>query len=108
MYAIICDARRGQSLGVDTLALVDRNLDNSVWWTSDRPEIVLCYRHKGTALAALSRFKHNNARVVDFANAKAIIESQRDSIRREELERMYNEAMAEDDPLGHGQDFIPY
>ena len=35
-YAILCDARKGSSLGVEKIALVDRKKTKSQWWTSDQ------------------------------------------------------------------------
>lgn len=104
MFSIICDAREGQSLGIYHLALVDRSSGVREWWTSDKPHGIMRFMKRSAAEYSLSRFKFNNPRIVSYAEAVTLIEGQRDSIRAEEQERMFNDAMADCDPQGHGQD----
>lgn len=108
MYAIICDARQGQSLGVTVLALVDRQLYRHEWWTSDKPDKIMRFMKRDAAEFSLSRFKFNNPRIVLYAEAVTLIEMQRESIKAEQFDRMLDFAMSECDPQGHGQDFIPF
>lgn len=79
-FAIIQDARKGASLGIQFLALVDRAKSRRHWWTSDNANIALCYRKKAAADFAAKRLKRNNARVVSFERAAAILRSQSQSI----------------------------
>lgn len=83
-YAIICDARKGSGLGVKYLALIDRARSTRLWWTSDNPNIAICYKKKCAAEFAASRLRHNNARVVPFSQAQSILHSQMLSIREAE------------------------
>lgn len=80
MYAIICDARKGGNLGIETLALVDRGKTKKFWWTSDNPGLILGYRKKPAAEFALSRLKKNNPRIIPLEEAKAIISFQKKAI----------------------------
>jgi len=80
MYAIICDARKGKNLGIETLALVDRGKSKKLWWTSDQTDLILGYRKKSAAEFALSRLHLNNPRIVSLDEAERIIQEQRDDI----------------------------
>jgi hypothetical protein len=95
MHAIICDARKGENLGIDTLALVDRGKTREFWWTSDRPELILGYRKESAAKFALSRLKLNNPRIVPLEEAERIIGGQRRAIHAYENDRLHNEAAIE-------------
>lgn len=75
-FAIVCDARCGESLGVHSLALVDRSKCRSMWWTSDEPEIAIRYARQSAARFAARRLKRNNARVVPFDEAVSILTDQ--------------------------------
>ncbi|WP_116082050.1 hypothetical protein [Tropicimonas sp. IMCC34011] len=76
MYAIICNARKGASMGISTLALVDRAKSKSLWWTDHNSELAMKYRKRSAAEFAASRLKQNNARVVSSAFAHAILSRQ--------------------------------
>jgi hypothetical protein len=80
MYAIICDARKGRNLGINTLALVDRGKTKKLWWTSDNPDLILGFHKKSAAEFALSRLKMNNPRIASLNEAKTEIASQRKAI----------------------------
>lgn len=83
-YAILCDARKGQRLGIETLALVDRSLSKSIWWTSDRVDLILNYRKLDAANFAVKRLKMNRARVVSYDFAERVIRGQAESIQLHE------------------------
>lgn len=83
-YAIICDARKGSGLGINTLALVDRALTKSTWWTSDNPSLILNYQSKSAALYARKRLKMNQPMVVTFESAVKIIRDQMNEITHQE------------------------
>lgn len=82
-YAIVCDARAGASLGVSSLALVDRSKAKHLWWTSDDPTIALRYDSEAAAQFAMRRLRHNRPRVVPFAKAAAMLQRQAASIDHE-------------------------
>ena len=84
MYAIICNARNGQHLGITNLALVDRKLTKESWWTSDDSTLILNYEKKTAAEFACRRLKRNNPRVVLFKEACDIIEEQNREISNHE------------------------
>lgn len=75
-YAIICDARKGQNLGVEILALVDRSKSRKYWWTSDAPCIAINYRSLSAATFACNRLCKNNARIVDHSKAVEMLNQQ--------------------------------
>lgn len=83
-FAIICDARAGESLGISTLALVDREKSNRLWWTSDSPHLAICYREKTAADFACRRLRKNRPRVVPFEAAARILNEQSDDIMHRE------------------------
>lgn len=89
-FAIICDARAGESLGIHTLALVDRSKTRLLWWTSDDWSIAINYRKREAAEFAASRLKKNRACVVPFEQAMRTLQAQAKAIRE-----------AEDDDWGH-------
>lgn len=80
-YAIICNARKGKGLGIDHLALVDRQLNKKIWWTSDNSKIILNYLSREAAEFCVKRLKKNNARIVDYEFAKKAIRQQADCIQ---------------------------
>ena len=86
-YAIICDARRGQDLGIDILALVDRKLTNALWWTSDDSDLILNFKKRSTADHVIGSLKRNNPRVVSYAEAVKRIQEQWESIGEDEAAR---------------------
>ena len=87
MYGIICDARKGEGLGIDTLALVDRSKSSRFWWTSDNANIAMCYRKRSAASFAAGRLKKNNVRVVPFGVAQDILGIQSRLISEAERDR---------------------
>ena len=84
-FAIICDARKGGSLGITTLALVDRSKTKRLWWTTDDSNIILNYRKKSAAEFAVSRLRRNNARIVSFNEAVSIIQDQESTIEYHDI-----------------------
>ncbi len=86
MYGIICNARKGSSLGIDVLALVDRSRSKRFWWTSDNANIAMCYRKKEAADFAAGRLKKNGARVVPFSEVQRVLSRQVTRIREAERE----------------------
>lgn len=100
MYAIICDARMGDSLGINTLALVDRKKSKKLWWTSDNVTLILGYKKRDAAVWASKRLKRNNARVVDYNAAMQIIASQNLEINHT-LDHQAGMAAMEDGWDGH-------
>ncbi|KSF20025.1 hypothetical protein AO935_15455 [Pseudomonas aeruginosa] len=80
-FAIICDARAGEGLGIDTLALVDRRKTRSLWWTSDDWSIAINYQKRDAAEFAAKRLKKNRARVVPFEQALRTLQAQARAIR---------------------------
>lgn len=87
-YAIICDARKGHELGIDTLALVDRAKSKRTWWTSDSSNLIMKFIKKSAAEYSIRKLRRNNARVVSYEYAVKYIDYQ-------ESELMYREAEAE-------------
>ena len=85
-YAIVCDARRGQELGIDTLAMIDRSKTTKDFWTSNAPHLIMCFFNPRVAGKVASRLRHNNPRVVEYAFARRVIERQKDSIDEVESE----------------------
>lgn len=79
-YAIVCDARHGRSLGIDTLAMVDRSKTESEFWTSDKPHLIMRFLSPKVATKVASRFVFNNPRVVEYEFARDIIERQNMSV----------------------------
>lgn len=75
-WAIICDARMGEAYEIETLALVNRRVSTDSWWTSDDVETMMRFTHREAALRSVVRLKHNNPRVVPFADAVRIIANQ--------------------------------
>lgn len=83
-YAIVCDARKGESLGIGTLALVDRAKTKKLWWTSDDPFLILHYQKMDAALFAAKRLTRNNAHVVSYSDAVNAIAEQAKEISHQE------------------------
>ena len=79
-YAIICDARRGAEMGIDTLAMTDRSKAHGDYWTSDDARLIMRFRNPVTARKVAERLRHNVPRVVEYAYALGIIERQKASI----------------------------
>lgn len=87
-FAIICEARAGDSLGIGILALVDRGKTKAAWWTSDNPSIAIRYEKPTAARFAARRLRFNRARVVDFDDAMK-------AIREQSLEIIHAQALAD-------------
>lgn len=79
-FAIICDARQGWKLGIDTLALVDRRATKAAWWTSDGDLPVMRFRKRSAAEYSAKRLARNNARVVPYDHAARILKDQSNAI----------------------------
>lgn len=90
-YAVICDARMGESLGIETLALVDRTRTKSLWWTSDDWRIAICYRDKRAADFAAKRLRRNRARVIRFCDAAEILAEQSERISNADAMREHEQ-----------------
>jgi hypothetical protein len=84
MYAIICDARLGKTLGVKHLALVDRKLTRRMWWTTNSKALIAAFSDLKAAEEKAAQLAQNNARVVPHEKAQRMIEEQK--LRIEELE----------------------
>ena len=76
-YSILCDARKGENLGIDYLGLVDRKITKRTWWTSDDANLLLRYHSKSAADFVARRLRLNNARVVSSKYAVSVIDRQR-------------------------------
>lgn len=107
MFAIIQDARLGSTLGVKVLALVDRQITKSTWWTSDNPSIILQYQSRSAAQFAAARLKRNNARVIPAHQALYLISSQARAVSVAQAERDHEYALSimEDGWDGHKNSF---
>lgn len=105
MYAIICNARKGHSLGIETLALVDRNKRTDLWWISDDPSCVMDFKKYEIAKSQLKRLKYNNARIVHIEKAKEILEAQQNEIVARQEEAIFNDDPIEDDDI---MDFVEW
>ncbi len=75
-FGIICNARKGESLGIGVLALVDRSKSKRRWWTSDEAGIALQYRSLEAARFACRRLRRNEPRVVPFADVVSLLRKQ--------------------------------
>lgn len=87
-FAVICDARAGERLGIGILVLVDRAKTKARWWTSDDASIAIRYEKADAAKFAAKRLRFNGARVVDFAGAAK-------ALREQAAEILCVEALAE-------------
>lgn len=85
-FAIICDAQKGQDLGIEILALVDRKFTGGRWWTSDEPGIILKFHKKSAAEYVLGCLEKNNPRIIDYKEAWELIDEQRDRINEASTE----------------------
>jgi hypothetical protein len=79
-YAIICDARGGQELGIDTLAMVDRSKTTAEFWTSDKTHLIMRFLSPKVATKVADRLRHNRPRVVEYDFARGVIERQNSAI----------------------------
>jgi hypothetical protein len=85
-YAIICDARTGDKFGISKLALVDRKLSKRYWWTSDTAALILNFLNLSAAEYCVRRLKKNNARIIDYEQAKIMIAQQNDAATNAQIE----------------------
>lgn len=96
MYCIVCNARKGKTMGVRILGLVDRAKTKQLWWTSDNPSLLIKYKCREAAVYAASRLKFNKALVVSADYAVQHLNAQSKLIAEAEQERDHLAAM--DDP----------
>lgn len=80
MFAILCDARNKNRGTIDTLALVDRSKDKTLFWTSDDPFIMKVFANREAAKSALSKLRFNSPRVVSLDSALESIQEQQSLI----------------------------
>ena len=85
-YSIICDARKGNNLGINKLALVDRSKTKKIWWTSDSSSLIMKFRLRSAAEYSLKRLFRNNPRIVEHDAAVRIINEQENDIEHNEAE----------------------
>jgi hypothetical protein len=90
-YSILCDARKGENLGIDYLGLVDRKITKRIWWTSDDANLLLRYHSQSAADFVAKRLRLNNARVVPSEQAASVITRQAQRIR------LHNYGLGDDD-----------
>ncbi len=79
-YAVVVDSQEGRALGINILALTDKCKHPEHWWTSDAPEMVMCYHKEHIAKARAEYQEFGNARVMDYPGAVALISQQKESI----------------------------
>ena len=87
-YSIMCDARAGFDLGIDTLALVDRRLSKKYFWTSDNPSIIMWFSSKFEAENALKKIKYNRPRIIESKYAIEYIHDQGNEIDTVECDEL--------------------
>lgn len=87
MYAIICDAKKGKSLGMEILALTDRSKTKDTWWTSDNESLIMAFNKRSAAEYFCKQLRYNNAEVVSYNSAIKYIRDQSNEI-------MHREALA--------------
>lgn len=87
-WTVVCDARHGSGLGVGHVVLVDQKKENTLWWTSDDPTVIMAYQHKPMAERACARFHHNNPRVVTVESAVQLLAHQNRSVALRTLEKV--------------------
>lgn len=88
-FAVICNARKGATRGVNHLVLCDQKISPGVFWTSDDVKKVMRFRNLSVAEGTCRRFKHNECRVVAYGEAMSILSRQLEAIRG------YNNRMGE-------------
>ncbi len=87
MFAIICNARSGKTVGVRRLALIDRSKTRRRWWTSDNEALIQVFADRPSADAKAAQLTKNNARVVPLAEAQALIRAQKTNIHHVKEEK---------------------
>jgi len=76
MYGIVCDARKGDKLGIENVALVDRNKTKRQWWTSDDITIIKRFNSLEIAKQALERIRYNNPCIMESNSIHKLINRQ--------------------------------
>ncbi len=79
-YAIICDARKGHELDIETLAYVDRSKTKKMWWTSDTEYLIMEFMKKSAAEHSCNKLRKNDPRVVSYKTATKLINEQSNHI----------------------------
>jgi len=93
-FSIIRDAEQGLGYGITVLGLVDRKLSDRLWWTSDAPSLLLCYRKRSAAEFALRRLSHGNPRIIPYKKAFALLWNQSERIDEAKQAQMHSDACA--------------
>lgn len=70
-YAVATDGLNGK-----TLFTVNRSKVKDRWWTEGQWHLAMRFTSEAVARQAASRLSHNNPRVVEWAEAEAIMEEQ--------------------------------
>ena len=83
-YAIICKARKGRELGIEYLALVDRNKTRHIWWTSDNPELIMKFNKESVARVQASKLARNEPEVIAYTQACRYITEQETELTHHE------------------------
>jgi hypothetical protein len=79
-FAIVCEARKGQKLGITHLALVDRRKCKTEWWTSDKTSLIMKFATEAQAKVQLRRLKHNCPQILPYSVALEWISEQANEI----------------------------
>jgi len=87
MFAIICNARKGSTQGIHTLALVDRTKCRTLWWTSDNRRIIEAFATKPVAEARAKALSKNTPRVVSLDYAKDLMKRQGEAVDEHAAEK---------------------
>lgn len=90
-WTVVCDARKGNEMGIGHLVLVDQERDYTLWWTSDDPTIVMSYPSKALAEHACLKFRHNNPRVLTVEAAMQLLAHQNRNVAMRTLEKVGGE-----------------
>lgn len=84
-WGILRKARKGQSLGIKVIAMVDRSKCRSQWWTSNEPDLIMDFHYQAAAEKRASGIP--NARVADIDHVRQRIREQAEAIEEAEWER---------------------
>lgn len=88
-WSIICDARKGHSLGISVLAMSTRR--NS--WTSDSSSSIRPFSTETEAKSVANQLRFNNPRVVTYACACNAINAQGRNVMEAEREADHQYAL---------------
>lgn len=80
-YCVICEAQKGEKIGVEVLFLVDRSLEKKLFWTSDRPGVIKRFKTEEAALQAVKKLKFNSPEVVLENDALLLMEEQEERLK---------------------------